>query len=349
MSDSAGKKTPKSLADVSHLFFSKTDPAEDDDTRVAVTAPDEAVAPVANDVSATGDTPVVGDASQVGDASVVSDAPVVGDAPVVVGATAGRRTRLFVVTGGDGAPGKSTVAVSLAHAFQTTGSVAVLDADPQVPNARFYMGAPSWHYLTPLTGDVRAPSIRLESGLVSVDCTGTRRADEIIASGREIYFDVEGEPRGAVSSAIIDVPSDRLEWVAPVADRVGLFVVVARPGWEGFEEAFGVLKRLSADLGVRSAGLIVNHVPDNDYAAKFYAKTRAAAERLLSMEMHFLGGMVREESLASQQRERGAVIRNRPDTVFALMLREAASKALGSEEAGQTCTPSSDHTNGATP
>ncbi len=293
MSDSAGKKTPKSLADVSHLFFSKTGPAEDDDTRVAAAA------------------------------------------PAIGGATAGRRTRLFVVTGGTGAPGKSTVAVSLAHAFQTTGSVAVLDADPRVPNARFYMGAPSWHYLTPLIGEGQVSTIRLESGLVSVDCTGTRRADDVIASGREIYLDIEGEPRGSVSSVVIDVPSDRLEWIAPVADRVGLFVVVARPGWDGFEEAFGVLKRLSVDLGVRSAGLIVNHVPDNDYAAKFYAKTRAAAERLLSMEMHFLGGMVREESLASEQRERGSVIRNRPDTVFALMLREAASKALGSEEAGQ--------------
>lgn len=300
MSDSAGKKTPKSLADVSHLFFSKTDRAEDDDTGAAVATPVD-----------------IG-------------------APMTRGATSGRRTRLFVVTGGGGAPGKSTVAVSLAHAFQTTGSVAVLDADPRVPNARFYMGAPSWHYLTPLTGEGGAPSIRLESGLVSVDCTGTRRADEILAAGREIYFDIEGEPRSAVSSAVIDVPSDRLEWVAPVVDRVGLFVVVARPAWDGFEEAFGVLKRLSVDLGVRSAGLIVNHAPDNDYAAKFYAKTRAAAERLLSMEMHFLGGMVREESLASQQRERGSVIRNRPDTVFALMLREAASKALGSEEAGHT-------------
>ncbi len=290
MSDSAGERTPKSLADISHLFFSKTD-----DTR--------------------------------------DDAP---EATPVVRVPRGRRTRLFVVTGGSGAPGKSTVAVSLAHAFQSTGSVAVLDADPQVPNARFYMGAPSWHYLTPLTGEARASSIRLESGLISVDCTGTRRADEIIAAGREIYLDIEGEPRSPVSSVVIDVPSERLGWVSPIADRIGLFVVVARPGWDGFEEAFLVLKRLSVELGVRSAGLIVNHVPDNDYAAKFYAKTRAAAERLLSMEMHFLGGMVREESLASQQREKGSVIRTRPDTVFALMLREAASKALGSEEAGQT-------------
>jgi len=302
MSDSAGKKTPKSLADVSHLFFSKTDDARDDDAAVAV------------------------------------------DAPAV-----GRRTRLFVVTGGNGAPGKSTVAVSLAHAFQATGPVAVLDADPSVPNARFYMGAPSWHYLTPLTGERRAQSIRLESGLLSVDCTGERRADEIIAAGREVYFDVEGEARSPVSSVVVDIPSERLEWVAPVVERVGLFVVVARPGWDGFEEAFGVLKRLSENLGVRSAGLIVNHVPGNDYAAKFYAKTRAAAERLLTMEMHFLGGMVREESLASQQRERGPVIRNHPDTVFALMLREAASKALGSEEAGQSSwTRSVAEPNGAT-
>ncbi|MCD4690793.1 hypothetical protein K8S17_04960, partial [bacterium] len=188
---------------------------------------------------------------------------------------------------------------------------------------------------SPLTGSAAAPSMRLSSGLVAVDCTGVRRADEIITSGREIYFDIEGEARSAVSSVVVDVSSERLEWIAPVVDRVGLFVVVARPGWDGYVEAFRVLKKLSLDLGVRSAGLIVNHVPDNDYAAKFYAKMRAAAERLLSMEMHFLGGMVREASLASEQRERGSVILSRPDTVFALMLREAASKALGSEEAGQ--------------
>ena len=338
MSDSTGTKSPKSLADVSHLFFSRADDAPEV-TGDAVVSSDGAAEPRPAEGVVVEPRTVEGGAAEPGSvegAETDAAAPGADRAPAPRALPSGRRTRLFVVTGGDGAPGKSTVAVSLAHAFQTAGSVAVLDADPRVPNARFYMGAPSWHYLTPLTGESRSRSIRLDSGLVSVDCTGTRGADEVLARGREIYLDVEGEQRAAVSSVIIDVPCDRFDWVVPVADRVGLFVVVARPGWDGFEEAFGVLKLLSTELDVGTAGLIVNHVPDNDYAAKFFAKMRAAAERLLSMEMHFLGGMVREESLAREQRERGPVIRNRPDTVFALMLREAASKALGSEEAGQT-------------
>ncbi len=323
MSDSAGEAAPKSLADISHLFFSKKDDERADDVR--------GVDERADDVRGAGER-----ADDLRGAGERAEAP--------RGLGGGRRTRLFVVTGGSGSPGKSTVAVSLAHAFQSTGDVAVLDADTHVPNARFYMGAPSSHYLTPLTGDEPSAGVRVSSGLVSLGCAGGRRADEIIARGREIYLDVQGESRRAMSSVVIDVPCDRLEWIAPIADRVGLFVVVARPGWEGFQEVHGVLKRLAKTLDVRSAGLIVNHVPNTDYAAKFFAKTRAAAERLLNMEMHFLGGMIRDEALGSRQRERGAAVHDRPDTVFALMLREAASKALGSEEADHTARAQSHNT-----
>jgi MinD-like ATPase involved in chromosome partitioning or flagellar assembly len=316
MSSSASNRTPKSLADVSHLFFSST---EEEPLREAAELTDT---PLASAVEPA--------------APEAHDSPPDAEADLV-----GRweRTKLFVVTGGDSGPGKSTVAVNLAYAFTSTGSVGVFDADPKIPNARFYMGAPSWNYLSPLVGEGRAaPTVRVDSGIVAVDCTGGGgRADEFLGRGESVYVDVDGDGDGngngreRLSCAVIDLAIGRAAWLAPVLDRIGLFVVVARPGWSGFSEAFAVLARLRRDLGVREVGLTVNMSPDNDYAARFFSKTRVAAERLLSMDVHFLGGMVYEDNLGREQRERGSIVRSRPDAVFALMLREAASKALGSE------------------
>ena len=333
MSSSASEKTPKSLADVSHLFFSST---EEEPTREAAEptdmSPPATVEIAAPELHAAPESHAAHEPHAVLE-SLAAHEP--HDDPDAKADRVGRweRTNLFVVTGGDSGPGKSTVAVNLAHAFMSTGTVGVFDADPKVPNARFYMGAPSWNYLSPLVGDGQAaPTVRVDSGVVVVDCAGGGgRADELLGRGESVYVDVNGDGRERLSCAVIDLAIGRTAWLAPILDRIGLFVVVARPGWIGFSEAFAVMARLKRDLGVKEVGLMVNMAPDTDYAARFFSKTRVAAERLLSMEMHFLGGMTYEDNLGSEQRERGSIIRSRPDAVFALMLREAASKALGSE------------------
>ena len=319
MSSSTSNKTPKSLADVSHLFFSSTEEEPEREAAMPASA-----------------SPAVAVSASPGVAASASQEAPAGSCADVDRAARWERTKLFVVTGGNSGPGKSTVAVNLAHAFMSTGSVGVFDADSKIPNARFYMGTPSWNYLSPLVGEGQAaPTVRVDSGIVAVDCTGGGgRADEFLGRGESVYVDVDGDGRERLSCAVIDLAIGRAAWLAPILDRVGLFVVVARPGWAGFSEAFSVLARLRRDLGVKQVGLTVNMVPDNDYAARFFSKMRVAAERLLSMDVHFLGGMVYEENLGREQRERGSIVRSRPEAVFALMLREAASKALGSEWSG---------------
>lgn len=297
MSDGTGIKAPKTLADVSHLFFSNAEGEEGGEAQSARRAPGDVTL-----AEATG---------------------------AATGRDQGRwrRTRTFVVTGGARSPGKSTVALNLATALTSKGCVALFDADPRIPNARFYLGLPSWHYLSPLTGDgTPAPNTVTDSGLIVADWTcGDASGDKPGRGEPVVYVDVEGVGRCGLDFAVIDAPISRVGWMSEIAGRVDRFLVVARPGLEGFEEAFGVLALLARHVGVRQAFTAVNMVPDLEYAASFHAKLSAAAERLLSMESVLVGAVVHEAGLGAEQREHGAIVESRPDAASALLLRGMAS------------------------
>lgn len=300
MSEGSSNKSPKTLADVSHLFFSGTEPrAETGFDASAVESPgtqlDGGAAPRA--------------AERVEPAHV---------------------TRVFIVTGGDGAPGKSTVAVNVAQALVAHGRVGFYDADPRLPNARFYLGLPSWHYLSPLTGDgTQAPNVLTDSGLVVVD--GPLDVPEGADDGAGAFGVSVDLPDGGeypLDYAVVDSPLRSAPCLVNGSSPRTHFIVVAGSGREGFIEAYAALARLSREGGAHSAGLVVNRAPSTSYARAFYAKMRLAGQRLLSMDVRFLGGVVREPALGALQREQGVMVRSRPDATSALLLREIASNAL---------------------
>jgi MinD-like ATPase involved in chromosome partitioning or flagellar assembly len=311
MSEGAGIKTPKTLADVSHLFFSNVEEEGGEATLAREAAEDGAGAPAV-------------EAADEGERGLW------------------RRTRTFVVTGGPRSPGKSTVAVNLATALTARGCVALFDADPRIPNARFYLGLPSWHYLSPVTGDgTPAPNTVTDSGLIVADWTRCDAPGDGLGPGDLVYADVEGVGRCGLDLAVIDAPISRVDWMSEIAERVDRFLVVAKPGLAGFEEAFGVLALLARRAGVREAFTAINMAPDLGYAASFHAKLSAAAERLLSVETVLLGAVVYEAGLGAEQREHGAIVGSRPDAASALLLRGMAANMFGdpSEDSGELSRP----------
>jgi len=288
MDEGAGSRSPKTLADVSHLFFSSAAESVEEPTEVAAN-------PV---VAPSGD--------------------------------AGRRvTKLFVVTGGSDAPGKSTIAVNLAHSLATFGRVAVFDADPRVPNARFYLGLPSWHYLSPLTGGSAAPDVVTDAGVVVTDWSCDANGLDAGTGERELlYADVSDAGREPLDFAVVDVPTTRQKLLSDLAGRTSVYVVAARPCWSGFEHAFAALRTLRRECDADWATLVVNGSSGEDQANAFHAKIMTAAERLLSMDVHLAGTVPHEPGLGAEQRERGAIVVSRPDAAAALALRQIAANAL---------------------
>ncbi|MFH1501535.1 MAG: hypothetical protein ABIG03_00675 [Candidatus Eisenbacteria bacterium] len=298
MSEGSSNGNPKTLADVSHLFFSGAGAQRDEGVDAA-------------------DRPTV----EVGRPPEHADTPAA--------------TRVFVVTGADAAPGKSTVAVNVAQSLVVHGRTGLYDADSRVPNARFYLGLPSWHYLSPLTGGgTPAPNVLTDSGLVVVD--GVPGADISVADrGGDgvVSAQLPGGDACVLDYAVVDAPLSAAVGLAADRGLATRLIVVSRPGERGFFETHAVLARLAREAGVRAAGQVVNRAPSTSYARAFHAKTRLAAERLLSVDVSFLGGLVREPDLGALQRERGVMVRSRPDATSALLLREIASNALELREA----------------
>jgi flagellar biosynthesis protein FlhG len=239
-------------------------------------------------------------------------------------------TLFLLVTGGDDAPGKSTVAANIAQALVPLGDTAIFDADRAVPNARFYLGMPSWSYLSPLTGDgTPVQNAEIRGGLVVGDWScGDEPVEEALNGGTAVYVNGGDGLRRRLSFAVVDAPSGRGGVIGRVARRPACLVVVARPGRLGFESAFGALKDLSTAAESCPVGLVVNRVPGDGYARDFHAKISAAAERLLSMEVALLGGVQSQPGMAALQRERGLIVTSRPDSLAALSLRSIASDAM---------------------
>jgi flagellar biosynthesis protein FlhG len=292
MDEDVLSRSPKTLADVSHLFFSSVEEGAEE-------------LPEAPARQAEG-----------GGAVAESAGP--------------RRTRLFVVTGGDDSPGKSTIAVNLAAALMPFGRVAIFDADPQIPNARYFLGLPSWHYLSPLTGGgASAPNIVTDTGVVVTDwSSGENGIDDALGAGGVIYTDVPESGRTALDFVVVDVSVSRTELLSRLAAHASVYIVTARPGRLGFEHAFVALRGVRRESGADSVGLVVNGASNEEYARAFCAKMKAAAKRLLSVDVHFLGAVLPEPGLGAEQRERGAVVASRPDAVCALSLRQIATNAL---------------------
>jgi flagellar biosynthesis protein FlhG len=302
MSEDDARSSPRTLADVSHLFFSRTEEqgtsAEDADIRPG------------------------GDPDGRGPADVrESEHP---------GASADARGPLFiVVTGGSDAPGKSTVAVNIAQALLPLGRAALFDADPGIPSARFYLRMPSWNYLSPLTGDgTPVPDAVTDSGLLVRDWT----ADEPEASAPAESDGSESQGGRSLDYIVVDVPSSGSTVMERAMTHRACFVVVACPGEEGFMSAFAALRALPPAVREMRVGLIVNRAPDEEYARAFHAKIAEAAERLLSMSVVFLGNIPFEAAMAVVQRERGAVVASRPDSGAALSLREIATGVVSLAE-----------------
>lgn len=308
MSEGAGNRIPKTLADVSHLFFSKVEES-------AQTAPSSDRA----DPSPSG--------------RAVEPARVAEPACGTRRSERRERTSLVIVTGGDNAPGKSTVAVNLAQGLLPWGRVALLDADPRLPNARFYLGLPSWNYLSPVTGNGRpAPTTLLDSGLVVVDWTPTARDPSALAcAGGAVHLDVGEAGRQRFDYVVVDLPASRCGLLERSAHRAGRLVIVAGAGWTGFRAAFGATSQLSRGLGVRAVDLVVNRVPNDTYAGAYHRKFNTATRDLLSVESRLLAGVGCYPGLGCEQRERGPLVRSRPDAAPALALRNAASAIAGSQ------------------
>ncbi len=300
MDEDAGSRSPKTLADVSHLFFSNVGESAEEPPEVA---------------ARPGDGP--SDDADVARRGVVESARQL-------------RTRLFVVTGGDDSPGKSTVAVNLAQALVPFGRVALFDADPRIPNARYFLGLPSWHYLSPLTGGgVPAPNIVTDSGVLVTDwSSGVNGEDNALGAGGVIYMDVPGSGRTPMDFVVVDVPMSRTELLSRLAAHASVYIVTARPGRRGFEHAFVALKRVRRESDRDSAALVVNGASNEKYARAFHAKMEDAAKRLLSVDVHLLGAVLPEPGLGAEQRERGAIVSSRPDAASALSLRQIVSNVL---------------------
>ena len=295
MREDSGNRTPKTLADVSHLFFSSTEnQAEEPPMREAGKSP----------ASATGGSDESASAQLLGEGRTTA-------------------TRLFLVTGSDAAPGKSTIAVNLAHALLNHGRVGLYDADPHVPNARFYLGLPSWNYLSPIAGGGEsAPDVLTDHGLIVVDWSTPERVERPTTPA--IAVSVPSAGTHVLDFAVVDAPLATA--VSMAADSTASLVVVGEPGLRGFERTFGVLAALARGSRAREAGIAVNRVPDLSYARAYCAKMRLACQRLLSMDASFLGGLVCEPGIGSLQRERGVLVRASQDA--ALLLKEMAANAL---------------------
>ncbi|MBY0335390.1 MAG: AAA family ATPase [Acetobacteraceae bacterium] len=239
-------------------------------------------------------------------------------------------SRLIAVASGKGGVGKTVLAIGLAQALAEAGrDVLLADADPGLANVDVQLGlAPPRDVAAVLAGQatVAEAALRHEAGfrvlagrsggagLAALEGKGAARLPALL--------------RAAAGDALLDLGAG----IGPVARRLAaaadLLLVIVTDQPTSLTDAYAVLKLHRRDAPGRSAGVVVNDVPDAAVGARVHATLDTACRRFLGGEAPLLGTVRRDPRVPAAIRAQVPLLTRHPDAPAARDIRALAQRLL---------------------
>ena len=228
-----------------------------------------------------------------------------------------RSARVISIACGRSGVGKTTIAANLALGLSRMHRRAMLvDCDPGPTDATRMMGFDPAETIDDVIG-------------------GRLTIDQIVVDGPEALFVVPaGQPDGAgridlaarlkladafrphrrsLDYVIVDTPGsadpDTLDMVA----SADLPVVVLAPDSDRFMDAYGTVKLLALDHGVREIAIVTNRIADDAMGRELFRRFRDVAGRFLAdTRLSYLGGIPRDDRVLTAASRRRLVLDQYP-------------------------------------
>ncbi|KRB86671.1 cobyrinic acid a,c-diamide synthase [Sphingomonas sp. Root710] len=229
-----------------------------------------------------------------------------------------RSARVISIACGRSGVGKTTIAANLALSLSKMHRRAMLvDCDPGPTDATRQMGFNPKESIDDVIG-------------------GRLTIDEIVVDGPEALFVVPAGPvdaagrvdlaarlkladafrphRRSLDYVIVDTPGsadpDTLDMVA----SADLPIVVLAPDAERFMDAYGTVKLLALDHGVRDIAIVTNRIADEAMGRELFRRFREVTGRFLTdTTLSYLGGVPKDERVLTAAARRRLVVDQYPN------------------------------------
>ncbi|HEY8328578.1 MAG TPA: P-loop NTPase, partial [Rhodanobacter sp.] len=237
--------------------------------------------------------------------------------------------RTIAVAGGKGGVGKSTVAVNLGMALSVAGhDVVLLDADMGLANVDVMLGlTPSRHIGHLLDGECTLEELMLPAprGLRVVPAgSGARRLAQLDNGEHAAIIRAFDELLQPPEYLLVDTAAGLSDNVTMFAAAAAEVIVVVCDEPASLTDAYGLIKVLSRDFGVRRIRMVANMVRNEGDARALHQKLARVSDRFLEVVIEFGGWVPHDERLRQAIRRQCAVVDLWPSSHSALAFKQLA-------------------------
>ncbi len=245
---------------------------------------------------------------------------------------ASRPVKVIAVTGGKGGVGKTTVSANLAVSIAAQGrDVMLVDADLGLANVDVLLGLHTRFHLghvvrgdctledAIVTGPHGVQVVPAASGVRSMANLSPAEHAGIIRAFSELYHSVE--------VLVVDTAAGLHDSVLTFSQAAHHVLVVVCDEPASITDAYGLIKVLSRERGVRRFQILANQTRRSGEGPALYEKILRVCDRFLDVSLEFAGSVPYDDYLRRAVQRQTPVVDAYPASVSSLALKNLAVKA----------------------
>lgn len=209
---------------------------------------------------------------------------------------------VIAVTSGKGGVGKSSIAVNLGLSLAKTGArVCILDADTGLANVNILLGlAPRFSLEHVLFGAKTIEEVMLDGPFGLKVIPGANGISECVSLHPRQQMRLTRElarVEGEFDYLLLDTAAGIAETTLDFIGSAHRALVVITPEPTSLTDAFSVIKLMHRRRPKLSYQVVVNMAGGTAQAREVYQRFSAAVEKYIGVQTHYLGFLLRDESL----------------------------------------------------
>lgn len=243
----------------------------------------------------------------------------------------GPATQVIAVSGGKGGIGKTTLAVNLGAALARSGKqVLLLDGDLGLANIDVQLGlTPRYTLEHVLNGERTLAEILQPAGerlQVVPAASGAARMARLSSAEHAAIVRAFATLPQAFDTLLVDTAAGLGEQVLQLASAAAHVLIVLCDEPASLTDAYGLIKVLSRECGVRNFQVLANRVPQGDSGEPLFRRLQKVTDRYLDAHLSFAGEVPDDPMLLKAVRAQRAVVNAYPGSPAARALQRLAGR-----------------------
>ncbi|MCB1671554.1 MAG: MinD/ParA family protein [Gammaproteobacteria bacterium] len=239
--------------------------------------------------------------------------------------------RTIAVSGGKGGVGKTSIAINLALELSKSGrSVLLLDADLSMANVDIMLNLKPQRDLS----HVVAGACRLEDiivpgpqGLHIVPAaSGVGRMAQLSSHEQMALIRAFSDIESSYDVLIVDTAAGIAPGTLGFTKAAQEIVLVLNDEPASLADAYGLMKVLNREHGVKRFQVLANMVRDSAHGRSLYTRLADVADFYLEVKIGYLGFVPQDENLRAAVKSRAAVTDKYPYSVSSLAFQQIARR-----------------------